>query len=329
MCAHPAHRVTSHFSIYNQYCSKNMIVYKELSSIVRELGFTADTLYGVSNNIGGHYRSVSIPKRNGGVRELSVPDEILKKIQRQILHKLLAYESVSRYATGYKIGSGVKRNAQRHVRSNKILKLDIKDFFGSILYSAVKEKVFPEDKYSEQIRVLLAMLCYHKDSLPQGAPTSPAISNIIMREFDEEVGDWCRDRHITYSRYCDDMTFSGSGFDSFEVKNFVSDKLRKMNLYLNEKKSAEVTSDKRQTVTGVVVNEKTNAPAEYKRKIRQEIYFCKKFGVEEHLKRMGSEKARENYLQGLLGRISFVLQLCLDKEFVEYKKYVIELMKNK
>jgi hypothetical protein len=90
------------------------------------------------------------------------------------------------------------------------------------------------------------------------------------------------------------MTFPGSGFDSFEVKNFVSDKLRKMNLYLNEKKSAEVTSDKRQTVTGVVVNEKTNAPAEYKRKIRQEIYFCKKFGVEEHLKRMGSEKAREN-----------------------------------
>ncbi len=305
-----------------------MIVYRELSSIEREPEIPVKTLYGVSNNIGGHYRCVHIPKRDGGVRELSVPDEILKKIQRRILNKLLAYEPVSRYATGYKYGSSVQRNAQRHVGKDKILKLDIKNFFDRIRYSTVKEKVFPERKYSEQIRVLLTMLCYHKDSLPQGAPTSPAITNIIMREFDERVGDWCREKGIVYSRYCDDMTFSGGNFEASEVKAFISEELRGMGLFLNDKKTAEIDSGKRQVVTGIVVNQKTNVPSEYKRKIRQEIYFCKKYGVDGHLKRIGYEKTPVSYLQSLMGRIAFVLQTCADKEFSDYKKYVAELIRN-
>ena len=304
-----------------------MIVYKELSSIERELEIPVKTLYSVSNNIGRHYHSVRIPQRDGGERELSVPDEILKKIQRKILYKLLAYEPVSRYATGYKYGSSVQRNARRHVGKAKILKLDIKNFFDSIRYSTVKERAFPEYKYSEQIRVLLTMLCYQKDALPQGAPTSPTITNIIMRDFDEIVGDRCREMGVTYSRYCDDMTFSGENFDSDVIKSFVSAELRGMCLFLNEKKTAVITSDKRQTVTGIVVNQKTNVPTEYKRKIRQEIYFCKKFGVEEHLKRTDSGLTPEKYLQSLQGHIAFVLQTCADKEFYSYKKYVIELLK--
>lgn len=305
-----------------------MIVYKELISIERELDIPIKTLYRVSNNIGAHYHPVSIHKRDGGERELSVPDEILKRIQRRILDRLLAYEPVSRYATGYKYGSSVQRNAARHVGKRKILKLDIKGFFDGILYSTVKDRVFPEEKYSEQIRVLLTMLCYHKDSLPQGAPTSPAISNIIMRDFDETVGAWCRECQVTYSRYCDDMTFSGSELDAEAIKGFVSMELEKMHLFLNEKKTAVIGTGKRQTVTGIVVNEKTNVPSEYKRKIRQEIYFCKKFGIEEHLKRIECDLTPEKYLQSLLGRIAFVLQTREDREFADYKKYVTELLKN-
>ena len=304
-----------------------MVVYKELKSIEREIGIPAKTLYGISNNIGRHYHSVNIPKRNGGVRTLSVPDEILKKIQRQILEKILAYEPVSRYATGYKYGSSVQRNAQRHVGKEKILKLDIKSFFDSIQYSTVKEKVFRTNKYSENIRVLLSMLCYQKDSLPQGAPTSPMITNIIMRDFDEKVGSWCRERGIVYSRYCDDMTFSANDFNSDDVKTFVRNELKTMKLYLNEKKTTEISSHKRQVVTGIVVNQKLNVSSEYKRAIRQEVYFCKKFGVESHLKAIGSDVSAEKFLQGLLGRISFVLQTCNDKEFIEYKIYVGEQLK--
>ena len=137
------------------------------------MGISAKTLYAVSNSINAHYHSKSIPKADGSARVLSIPDEPLKKIQRAIAEKLLAYEPVSVYAKAYKPTSNVRKNAVCHVGKEKLLKLDIYKFFDSIRYSLVKEKVFPSNRYSEQIRILLSLLCYKGDSLPQGAPTSP------------------------------------------------------------------------------------------------------------------------------------------------------------
>lgn len=97
----------------------------------------------------------------------------------------------SKYAKAYKPGSSIQKNACPHVGKKKILKLDIEGFFDHILYSRVKDAVFYEEKYSKSIRILLTMLCYHNDSLPQGAPPSPAITNIIMYDFDETVGAFC------------------------------------------------------------------------------------------------------------------------------------------
>ncbi len=295
-----------------------MIVYNELSTVERELGISAKTLYSVSNSIGKHYRAVSIPKRDGSFRHLSVPDEVLKKIQRAIADKLLAYEPVSFYATAYRVAVGINKNAIPHVGKPKILKLDISGFFDSITYSLVKEKAFPKEKYSESIRVLLAILCYHKESLPQGAPTSPVISNIIMRDFDEKVGAWCKERVISYTRYCDDMTFSGE-FDHSDVIGFVSNQLRGMGLCINGKKTAVATGSERQTVTGIVVNEKLNVTSEYKRKIRQEVYYCFKFGISGHLLSVNSNILPNEYLSGLLGRINYVLQICPDD--IRFKEY--------
>lgn len=302
-----------------------MIVYRELASVERELGFSAKTLYGISNHISGHYHAVEIPKRDGSCRTLSVPDEILKKVQRAIAEKLLAYEPVSRYAKAYKIASGIKKNAHPHVGKAKLLKLDIRHFFDSILYSTVKEKVFPAEKYSESIRVLLCMLCYYNDVLPQGAPSSPIITNIIMRDFDELVGEWCRERGITYTRYCDDMTFSGD-FDEKSVIAFVSSELKGVGFYLNQQKTAVIPASKRQTVTGVVVNEKLNVSSDYKRKIRQEVFYCQRFGVEEHIKHNNLNCTPEQYLIKLLGKINYVLQICPeDDNFKKYRKTVSTL----
>lgn len=304
-----------------------MIVYKELATVERTLGCSAKTLYALSNNVSAHYRRVSIPKKDGSERVLSVPDEVLKKVQRSIAEKLLAYESVSTYAKAYKPAAGAKKNAAAHVGKAKLLKLDILSFFDSITYSAVKEKVFPAERYSEPIRILLSMLCYYNDVLPQGAPTSPVITNIIMRDFDEILGKWCRERRITYTRYCDDMTFSGD-FDESEVIGVVREELRKMHLFLNKKKTLAVGAGRRQIVTGVVVNEKLNVSSDYKRKIRQEVFYCQKFGVEEHLAKCGTDMPRDKYLTGLLGRINYVLHICPDDvSFAEYKKSVMELMK--
>lgn len=295
-----------------------MIVYRELKSIEIDLGFSAKTLYGLSNNIEKHYHNAFIPKSDGTKRKLSVPDKILKLVQKSIADNILAYYPVSKYAKAYAFGSNVQKNAIPHVGKKKILKLDIEGFFDNIIYTRVKDIVFYKEKFSEPIRVLLSMLCYHRDSLPQGAPTSPAITNIIMYDFDEIVGGFCNEKGISYTRYCDDMTFSGD-FDKKEVIALVKQELKKLGLFLKNRKTAVIPNTKRQTVTGIVVNEKINLTKEYKKKIRQEMYYINKFGLDQHLKRIG-ETDKQKYLLSLKGRIAFVLQTTPnDEEFLGYK----------
>ena len=304
-----------------------MIVYTELRSIEQDLGIPIKTLFSVSNSLSSHYKRVKIPKKNGSFRELSVPDAILKKIQIAIAHNILIYEPISKYAQAYKPGASIQRNASHHVGKKKILKLDIKHFFDSILYSTVKDKCFPAERFSEPIRILLSMLCYNRESLPQGAPSSPIITNIIMRDFDEKVGKFCEEKNISYTRYCDDMTFSGD-FDEEPIIEFVKAELFAYGYLLNSKKTTVVSSSQRQVVTGVVVNEKMTAPTEYKSQIRQEVYFCKKFGVENHLEHIHYTEDTKAYLQSLLGRVAFVLQTePRDQEFLEYKGYLIDALR--
>ena len=285
-----------------------MIVYRELSSLEQDLGIKAKTLYAVSNNIGKHYRRVKLPKKSGGYRNLFVPDAVLKSIQRRIADVLLIHMPVSRYAKAYRFGSSTLRNAELHVGRQVVLKLDILHFFDSIRYSTVKGKVFPEEIYAEPLRILLTMLCYYRDSLPQGAPSSPAITNIILYEFDELVGQWCRERGIAYTRYCDDMTFSGD-FDPAEVIRLVRTELKKLGFLLNGKKTKVQRPGQQQSVTGIVVNEKLSIPADYRRRLRQELYYCQKFGIREHLLRIGPEIPEETYRTQLLGKVNYVLQV--------------------
>lgn len=298
-----------------------MIVYRELASIEQDLGFSARTLYGLSNNLEKHYHNVLIPKSDGSKRKLSVPDLILKNVQRSIADNILSQYPNSKYAKAYKTGSNVVQNAQPHVGKKKILKLDIEGFFDHILYSQVKDIVFYKEKFAEPIRVLLTMLCYYKESLPQGAPTSPAITNIIMYDFDETVGAFCFKKNIAYTRYCDDMTFSGD-FDEEEIISFVKGELRKLGLFLKNRKTAIIPATKCQTVTGIVVNEKLNITKEYKKAIRQEMYYIRKFGLDEHLSKLGISDKR-GYLLSLRGRIAFVLQtIPNDREFAGYRNFL-------
>ena len=297
-----------------------MIVYRELSSLEQDLGISTKTLYAVSNNIGKHYHKAKLPKKSGGCRNLSVPDEILKVIQRQISEVLLIHMPVSRYAKAYRFDSSTLRNAKHHVGKQVVLKLDILHFFDSIRYSTVKDKVFPEEIYAEPLRILLTMLCYHKDALPQGAPSSPAITNIILYEFDELVGHWCRERNIAYTRYCDDMSFSGD-FEAVEVIRFVRTELKKLGFLLNEQKTKVQRPGQQQTVTGIVVNEKLSIPADYRRKLRQELYYCRKFGIQEHLQKISLEIPADTYRIQLLGKVNYVLQLHPDdRDMLEARK---------
>ena len=140
-----------------------MIVYRERFSLVRDLGIPSGTLYAVRNTLDRHYLRRRIPKSSGGVRELSVPDPLLKHIQRRILQVLLVHLPASSYATAYRYGGSTLRNAAPHVGKPCVLKLDIRHFFGSILCSSVKGIAFSVEIYAEDLQILLAMLCYDRD----------------------------------------------------------------------------------------------------------------------------------------------------------------------
>lgn len=171
------------------------------------------------------------------------------------------------------------------------------------------------------------MLCYRGDALPQGAPSSPAITNVIMRGFDETVGAFCKEHNVTYTRYCDDMTFSGE-FDVAKLTAFVKAELFKNGFVLNKEKTVILSKGKRQTVTGIVVNDKISVPANYRDSIRQEMHYINKFGIESHLLKTNQTKAKAKYLEKLLGRINFVLQTTPDnKDFSEYKSAIASMIK--
>lgn len=280
---------------------------KDYAALEAQLGISVKALYALSNAAWKHYHPVKIPKNDrGDYRELNVPDAFLKSVQRRIADRLLGDLPVSPYAMAYRLGGSTIENAKPHIGTDVLLKLDIRHFFDNILYTTVKEKAFPATDYSEPIRILLTLLCMYKDVLTQGAPTSPVISNLIMRDFDNTVGNWCQQRGIAYTRYCDDMTFSGN-FDTGEVIRLVRDELRKMGFFLNEKKTVRVVRGQRQSVTGIVVNDGLSVPSAYRRQLRQEIYYCKKYGTQAHLKQIGSEESAEAYLAKLLGRINYTL----------------------
>ena len=148
-----------------------------------------------------------------------------------------------------------------------------------------------------------------------------------MYEFDELVGQWCRDRAISYTRYCDDMTFSGD-FDPLEVIRFVKLELKGMGFLLNEQKTQIQRPGQQQTVTGIVVNEKLSIASDYRRKLRQELYYCQKFGVAEHLRKAGLKMSTEAYLQHLLGKVNYVLQIRgNDQELIEARQWLCTQLK--
>lgn len=278
-------------------------------------------LYAVSNHTEQHYRTASIKKKSGGVRNLLVPDALLRGIQKNILRHVLNGFSAADAAKAYKPHVSPVDNALPHVGAEQIVKLDIKDFFDNITFPLVCQYAFPAEYFPPAVRTMLTALCCCHDSLPQGAPTSPAVSNLVMKSFDEYMTQWCRERKVQYTRYCDDMIFSGN-FDGKELINKVRSYLQVMGFELNNKKTRILKGSCRKTVTGIVVNEFPQVSRDYRRRLRAEIYYCRQYGVQEHLKRMGKkewltaeEPDTERYIRHLLGKIDYVLHVNPQDEY--------------
>ena len=236
-------------------------------------------LYGISNNIDLNYEEIIIKKKNKGLRYLNEPSPILKSIQKRILKNVLEEKMISKCAYAYKKGLSTILNAKNHVGCKVILKLDIENFFDNINFYKVYNSCFNESLYPKKLGMLLTNLCVYNDMLPQGAPTSGYISNIVLRDFDCNIDAYCKDKNINYTRYSDDMTFSGD-FDIRKLIKYVNELLYKEGFRLNKSKIKVVLNTTRQQVTGIVVNKKINLSKNYKRKTTASFCIgkCKEFG---------------------------------------------------
>ena len=283
------------------------------------------TIYSISNNIEKNYKTYKIKKHSGKYRTIYEPNLILKQIQKQILNNILNNKSISKYAKAYHKGIQLKDNAIPHINKEMILKLDIKDFFENISFLDIYNSCFPIEYFPKSVGMILTYLCTYDNHLTQGSPTSAYISNLVMKEFDEELGNWCNLRNISYTRYSDDMTFSGA-FNPSELITKVRKMLYKLGLELNNDKIHIVYKSSSQNVTGIVVNEKMQVNVKYRNKIRQEIYYIKKFGLSSHLKKCDINIDSKRYLNILYGRVLYVLQINEnDKEFIKYRQFIENL----
>ena len=301
--------------------SNNVPVIYNTTNLAGLVGYSKDYLHKAALFTPFFYRNFEILKKNGTKRTISEPLPSLKEIQYWILNAILYKVPVSDYAKAYKPKSGLMDNLKFHKNQPKVLSLDIENFFTSIRIGEV-EKLFHQLGYSKLVSNLMAKLCCKDKSLPQGAPTSPCLSNLFFKPLDAILGEYCQMRKIRYTRYADDMTFSGD-FDEKRLLKKVTETLRKYDLRINKSKTQLMTPDMRQLVTGIVVNKKPQVPFQKRNALRQTMYFITKYGLYEHRRYVGINQS--NYLEHLIGQVQFVLQINPKDE--EFQRYYLQLQK--
>lgn len=284
-------------------------------------------LYSISNRIESNYKVYKIKKHNGKYRTIYSPNPLLKSIQRNILKNILNNKKISKYAKAYHKNISLKDNAMPHLNKKIVLKLDIIDFFENIEYPTIYRYCFNEIYFPKSVGHLLTTLCTYESRLPQGAPTSSYISNLVMNDFDNTIGEYCEQNNISYTRYSDDMTFSGD-FNPSKLITIVRKELYKLGLKINNKKIHVINNSQQQNVTGIIVNKKIQVSSSYRNKIRQIIYYIKKYGLKDHLNRINYQESPSTYINSLYGKTLYVLSIDkTNKEFINYREYLKELKK--
>jgi len=269
------------------------------------LGFDEAVFVNAIKEPSSLYSSYRIPKHGAGYRQIDEPVPSLKEAQLWILRRILANCNPHKAATAFFRDCSIKRNAESHVEKRMVLSIDVKDFFPSIRGVRVA-RVFRSLGYSDEVAETLTNLTVVRDGLPQGAPTSPALSNLAMVEADKRLAAYAQKLSIRYSRYADDITFSGQ-FKVGRVIELVRKVLCDQGLVINESKTRLMLPHERQEVTGVVVNQRLQAPRELRRALRQQIHYIEKFGIEGHEER--KPFVGESLLHHVRGIADFILFL--------------------
>lgn len=264
-----------------------------------------------------HYVLYKIPKRSGGERVVLAPKRELKSLQRKVLRGILANVPTAEAAHGFVPERSIVTNAQPHVGKQVVLNLDLKDFFPSITFPRVRG-LFIALGYSFSVASALALLCtahereaFDRDDkryfisigprcLAQGAPTSPALANLVAWRLDRRLDGLARKHGFTYTRYADDLTFSGNDMDAaLRILDVAQRIIGDEDFQVNTSKTRVFRRSSRQVVTGLVVNDRLGTPRRLRRRLRAILHNARKTGLEAQ-NRSGHENFRA-YLAGLIG----------------------------
>lgn len=245
-----------------------------------------------------HYRRFGIAKKTGGVRVISAPMPRLKRAQEWVLFNILEKVELHQAVHGFRRGRSIVTNATPHVNSDVVLNVDLQDFFPTITYSRIRG-VFKSLGYSGHLASVLALICSEPDReeveldgrtffvatsdrrLPQGAPSSPALTNIICRGLDARLHVIAERLGFRYTRYADDITFSAVGEGAARVATAlrqITHVVQEEGFTLHPEKTRILRKGRRQEVTGLVVNDGLSVPRDVLRRFRAVLFQIERDG---------------------------------------------------
>lgn len=312
-------------SYLTKLLKKNLPVIFDWHHLCQLLGVSEQFAAVVLNASESNYREFRIPKRTGGARTIVAPRKPLRECQRWILDNILSRISCHSAAKGFVRKKSIKNHCLPHVGSDSLLKLDFKDFFPSIQKRRVIS-IFRSFGYSDNVSIYLASFCCYGEFLPQGGVTSPAISNLVCRRLDSRLAALSSSKRWKYSRYADDLVFSGQRL-SHRVVSIVEKICAEEGFELNNEKTRLYRGDARPIVTGVVIGGvKLTVPREFKRDVSKQAYYVIKFGVLSH---SAKTKSRNPFLIAtLLGKLNYWVHIEPENERAHEMRDRISLMMN-
>jgi retron-type reverse transcriptase len=246
------------------------------------------------------YVVFQVPKDSGGYRTVSAPHDWLKSIQRQINRNLLSHLPAHKSVHGFMTGRSIVTNANPHVGKSVVVNCDVSACFPSVSWRLVRSVLTRDfgDQLSSAAIFILTDICTMNGALPTGAPTSPPLLNRVLLRSDEILDGYAAKRGVVYTRYADDLTFSGDE-NAIGMLGMARHVLGQVGLKLDSTKTGIFRRGRRQMVTGLTVNETVNVPRRLRRRMRSAVH-----AVEQG--REASWEGRASGLESLEGRLSYL-----------------------
>lgn len=255
-------------ALFNSLANRGLPPITSAGAFGALLGINPKLLTAMAKFPDRYYRKFTIPRKSGGEREILAPRTFLKTVQHYIATEILGLHQFGNHVTGFVKHRGINENGAFHRGAPFLLNVDLADFFGSVRERNVRQ-AFEDLGYSRDVARLLMGLCTYRDSLPQGAPTSPGLSNLAFEAADQDIITLSSSHGLTYSRYADDLTFSSQNAPI--SRSFLRSLGAIISLHgfqLNARKTRFAKPGQAKYVTGMVVNEKVHPKRELRRRLR-------------------------------------------------------------